>query len=40
VPTYKQRIVEFEKAIEASAEIFGIENVGRKWIGDKFEKKI
>ena len=36
----EKKVEEFEKAIDASAEIFGgIENVGRKWTGEKFEKK-
>ncbi len=34
----ERKIVGFENAIEAAAEIFGMENVGRKWTGEKFEK--
>lgn len=34
----ERRIQEFEEAIKAAEVIFGPENVGRKWIGDKFER--
>jgi hypothetical protein len=32
------KVVEFENSISAAAKIFGMENVGRKWTGEKFEK--
>ena len=39
-PKVKSQVAAFEKAIQVSIDIFGKNEVGHKWIGDQYEKRL